>query len=70
MKVGKFQGDILEGMNCEGGCIAGPACITDPMTVKGRMAKENMQTDKKSIEDSVKLYDLKEFDIEIKKDAE
>lgn len=70
MKVGKFQGDILEGMNCFGGCVAGPACITDPMTVKGRMAKENMQTDKKSIEDSVKLYDLKEFDIEIKKDAE
>ena len=70
MKVGKFNGDILEGMNCEGGCIAGPACMTDAATVRGRMTKENLQTDKKTIEQSVELFDMKDFDIEIKKNAE
>ena len=70
MKVGKFNGDILEGMNCEGGCIAGPACMTDAATVRGRMTKENLQTDKKTIKQSVELFDMKDFDIEIKKNAE
>lgn len=67
MKVNRFQGDILEGMNCEGGCIAGPACISDAITVKGRMAKENMQTDKKTIAQSVDLYEMRDFNIEIEK---
>lgn len=70
MKVGRFQGDILEGMNCEGGCIAGPACVTDATTVKGRMAKENMQTDKKTIATSVDLYNMSDLDIEIESNAE
>ena len=68
LKAGKFNADILEGMCCVGGCIAGPACISDPLTVKGRMMKENMQTDKKSIEDSVKLYDMEGFDIHLHDD--
>ena len=44
--------------------------VTDAATVRGRMTKENLQTDKKTIEQSVELFDMKDFDIEIKKNAE
>ncbi len=65
MKFGKFQGDILEGMCCTGGCIAGPATIADTMQVKGRMAKENIPNSKKTIHESLTDYDFNGFNIEI-----
>ena len=67
LRAGKFTADILEGMNCSGGCIAGPACISDAATVRGRMAKENMSCDKKTIEQSLEMFDFKEFNIEMEK---
>ena len=57
MKFGKFTGDILEGMACPGGCIAGPAVIEPPMITKGRMAKENIGN-QKTIEESVESFDF------------
>jgi ferredoxin hydrogenase large subunit len=66
MKFGKFNADILEGMNCVGGCVNGPAVISDPVIVKGRMIKENMALDKKTIAQGVDVFDMKGFDIEIK----
>ncbi|MBR4121799.1 MAG: hypothetical protein IKR06_00745, partial [Erysipelotrichaceae bacterium] len=42
IKFGRFQGDILEGMCCVGGCIGGPAAIVNSQIAKGRMAKENL----------------------------
>lgn len=30
MKFGKFTGNILEGMACPGGCIAGAGTLADP----------------------------------------
>lgn len=65
LKAGKFNADILEGMNCEGGCIAGPACISDSATVKGRMVKENIATDKKTIDQSLETFGMKDFNIEL-----
>lgn len=65
IKAGKFQQDILEGMCCPGGCIAGPACISDPMQVKGRMMKENMKTDKKTIAKSMEIYDFDQVDMDV-----
>lgn len=57
MKFGKFTGNILEGMACPGGCIAGPAVIEPPMITKGRMAKENIGN-QKTIEESVESFDF------------
>lgn len=67
LRAGKFNADILEGMNCSGGCIAGPACISDPATVRGRMTKENLSCDKKTIAESLELFDFKDFNIEMEK---
>ena len=63
MQAGRFKENILEGMCCPGGCIGGPACISDPVTVKGRMAKENMKTDKKTIEKSLEMFTFDEVDM-------
>ena len=67
MKFGKFNSDILEGMCCEGGCVAGPGTIQDANTAKGRMAKENKETDQKTINESLELFKVKDFDIHIQK---
>lgn len=65
MQAGKFTFDILEGMCCPGGCIAGPACISDAVSVKGRMAKENMSTDKKTIQKSLEIFQFDGVDMEV-----
>ncbi|MBR2762212.1 MAG: monomeric [Solobacterium sp.] len=65
IQAGKFNFDILEGMCCPGGCIAGPACISDAVTVKGRMAKENLTTDKKTIQRSLEIFSFENVDMEV-----
>jgi len=67
MKFGKFNSNILEGMCCEGGCVAGPGTIQDANTAKGRMAKENKETDQKTINESLELFKVRDFDIHIQK---
>lgn len=67
LKFGKFTGDILEGMCCEGGCIAGPATIVDPLVAKGRMVKENMVGKETTPEQVMDAFGLTGFDIEIHK---
>lgn len=68
MKFNRFKFDILEGMCCEGGCIAGPGTVSDPMTVKGRMAKENMANKNRTIDTSLEEFGAKGFDIHIHSD--
>lgn len=53
IKAGRFNFDILEGMCCDGGCIAGPATIVNAAVAKGKMAKENMKNPIKTIQDSL-----------------
>ena len=57
MKFGKFNASLLEGMACQGGCIAGPASIEPPMVIRGRMVKEN-SANKKTISESVETFDF------------
>lgn len=63
MAAGRFKFDILEGMCCPGGCIGGPACVSDMNTVKGRMTRENLKTDKKTIGDSLKIFNFDGVDM-------
>ena len=67
MKFGKFQGDILEGMCCEGGCVGGPACIVDAAVAQGRMAKENLANKDTTIEESLDHYSFHSYDITVSK---
>ena len=67
MKFGKYKMDILEGMCCEGGCIAGPGTIQDPNVTRARMAKENIPNTKTTIKTSLETFDVTDFDIHIHK---
>lgn len=58
MKAGRFDADILEGMCCTGGCIAGPATVEVAAIAKARMNKENLEVDKKEIQESLKIFDF------------
>ncbi|HCL01579.1 MAG TPA: ferredoxin [Lachnoclostridium phytofermentans] len=51
LKVGKFPGDFMEGMCCEGGCINGPGSI-----LTGRFAAQN-RAKLLSTADDRKIYD-------------
>lgn len=48
-KVGKLQGNFIEGMMCEGGCINGAAKIVSVMKAKAPFTKLNQQTPIKSV---------------------
>lgn len=63
MKVNRFQGDILEGMCCNGGCIAGPATIENAMKTKMRMNKENAAIKEKTIASTFETFDFSDIDL-------
>ena len=65
IKFGKFNADILEGMACPGGCIAGPGVISQPLMVKGRMAKENVPNKARTITESLQSTDYSNVDMNV-----
>jgi ferredoxin hydrogenase large subunit len=70
IQAGKFNFDILEGMCCPGGCLNGPAVVSDAVTTKGRMAKENMNTDKKTIQKSLEIFSFEGVNMHVGDHAE
>ena len=67
MKAGRFNYDILEGMNCMGGCIAGPSTIESPAQIKAHMLKENAANKGKTIQQSLSEYDFTDVDMHLDK---
>ena len=65
IKFNRFKADILEGMACPGGCIAGPAVIAQPLKSKGRMVKENMPNKDRTIKDSLEATDYSDVDMDV-----
>lgn len=63
MKAGKFTFNIMEGMACTGGCVAGPAMIESAAVTKARMAKENMKADQKTISKSLEIFNFDGVDL-------
>ena len=59
MQVGRLDGNFIEGMACEGGCIGGPCCLSHgPKDLKqvdayGRLAHE------KTIKEAIKVFNYK-----------
>ena len=48
-KSGRLQGNFIEGMMCEGGCIGGPATMVSIMKAKPQLTKFSGQSPKKSV---------------------
>ncbi|WDV44793.1 4Fe-4S dicluster domain-containing protein [Clostridiaceae bacterium M8S5] len=58
-KMGKLQGNFIEGMMCEGGCIGGKACILEQRKVKPALNKFSKAS---NVVDIVSNEKLKEFE--------
>ena len=66
IKFNRFKADILEGMACPGGCVAGPAVISQPSLVKGRMVKENIGNKARTIKDSLNDTSYEDIDMDVR----
>lgn len=61
LALGRFQGDFLEGMACEGGCVGGPCARLDEKSAK--KARDTMidKADDRGVRESIKSADLDSF---------
>lgn len=65
MNVGKFNGQILEGMACPGGCISGPATVEKNTKTKQRMSSENQGAQQRTIQSTLDTYDFSTIDLHV-----
>lgn len=57
-KVGRLDGNFVEGMMCEGGCINGAAVISPAYKSKAVFAKINSQASRKSVLENEKIEEF------------
>ena len=57
-KLGKYDGYLLEGMGCPGGCIAGAGTLADPRKTAAVLAKYSAQADLKDPEESAFISNI------------
>lgn len=63
LKVGKLPEDIIEGMACEGGCIAGPGSIATLQQLKAARMKKIKGKDGDSITDMLTNMEANDVDM-------
>ena len=63
-KIGKLQGNFIEGMMCDGGCINGAGTLVTPFKSKGTFNKINAQATRKAVIDNEKLTEYEDIDLE------
>ena len=54
LNAGRLAEDFVEGMACEGGCVAGPAGVESPMKVRKNRAAALARADKRTIHENLK----------------
>lgn len=62
LKAGRFTDNFIEGMACAGGCLNGPATITDPLLAR-KIFEKYLQNGKEDISSVVKEAGLDKIDI-------
>lgn len=60
-KLGKLDGNFIEGMMCEGGCIAGPANICSVKKARVNLTNFNKTSEKKEITNNKKALEFCEM---------
>lgn len=63
-KTGRLQGNFIEGMMCEGGCIGGPATMVSMMKSKSQLNKFSGQSPKKSVLSNKNLKKFENVNLE------
>jgi iron only hydrogenase large subunit-like protein len=64
-KFGKLNGNFIEGMACEGGCVNGPVSLFKKPTGCAVIEKHAKTAKEKTIKDSLKVFDLEKIDLEV-----
>ena len=67
LKAGKLPEDFIEGMACEGGCVAGPGNIQEERAFKRERDKQLKKADDRLIQDTVSAYSQYEFSMHRRK---
>ena len=58
-KVGRLDGNFIEGMMCEGGCINGAGTVVPSSRAKGAFNRTNIQATKKTVLSNKSLKEYK-----------
>ncbi len=61
LKAGKLPEDFIEGMACEGGCVAGLGNIQEERAFKKERDKQLKKADSRLLTDTVTEYSKYEF---------
>ncbi len=61
LKAGKLPEDFIEGMACEGGCVAGPGNIQEERAFKREREKQLRRADDRLVTDTVASYSTYDF---------
>lgn len=64
LKAGKLPEDFIEGMDCEGGCVAGTGNIREERVFKKKRDKQLKNADNRLITDTVTAYSKYEFSMQ------
>ncbi len=65
-KAGKLNGNFIEGMICEGGCVNGPVSLNKKPSSTLCINKYAERAKEKSIKDSIRVFDISSLDLEVK----
>ncbi|TGY42156.1 4Fe-4S dicluster domain-containing protein [Clostridium sartagoforme] len=63
-KIGRLQGNFIEGMMCEGGCINGAGTLATPFKSKNTFNKVNSAASRKAVIDNEKINDYDKVNFE------
>ena len=65
LNLGRLPEDFLEGMACEGGCIAGPGGVESPVRVKKNRAKLLAQADSRGVVENIQqIHDYSDVNMD------
>lgn len=56
VRNGTIDGNFVEGMACQGGCIGGPCCLTHEMKDKTDVDRYGREAKEKTIADAIKVF--------------
>lgn len=56
VRNGTLDGNFIEGMACQGGCIGGPCCLTHEMKDKNDVDRYGREAKEKTIADAIKVF--------------
>lgn len=66
-KVGRLEGNFIEGMICQGGCIGGPASLHHGKKDRSIVDDYGKKAMEKDIKDSLRVFDVEGIELDIKK---